>query len=152
MVADPTVNAVWTDSLTGNLLTLKECKNLLRNPVSAWRVNKFNSTYFGKYRSLWSDSPYDLLSIEFASLEGIAAHEVAGKASNYIITGPWKNMDDPKDAMKSARDFIWSQLNFPRMTWANNMLTIKRASLFRYSDQSKVKKYFAADFTGQSER
>jgi hypothetical protein len=125
VVLDPTINGIWVDTLSGNALTLKECRVLLKNPYTAWRVIKYKSTFFGKYHSQWSDSPYELLSIQFSSFDGIVAHAVQGRTSSYIITGPWIDMDDIRSPMRLARDFYWKALNFPTMTWANNMLIIK---------------------------
>ena len=127
IILDPSVNGIWMDSLTGHLLSLKEGKEFLLNPQTAWRVCKYSSTHFGKFHSEKGDGPDKILGINFSSANGITAHAVVGQPDNYVIRGAWRNFDDENALMTQFNEHCWKQLNFPRMTWANNMLTIRSA-------------------------
>jgi len=126
-VLDPTVNAIWVDSLNGNPLPLAMADTLLLDSGRAWRVTKRYVNTYGQYHSETGPmSQPCVFGVEFTEEQALQlkAYWLAQESQDsiWIIKGPWPNFDSqPKYA------YFWNELGFPSNKWANNLLIIRSA-------------------------
>jgi len=125
---DATINSVWTDSLTGEVLSLQKADSFLLSIDSAFRVIKRNAGYFGANQP--QIGPFGspcVVSVQYNvdQIQQLNAYFVQARPADsiYLITGPNPLFDDAQHTEIIKQH--WQALGFPLSEWQDNLLVIR---------------------------
>jgi hypothetical protein len=128
---DPTINAVWCDSLTGKTVSLDSARIFLWDSLRAYRIIKKQSSFFGPYHS---EPMYDGSLCEFTIMftpgftDVPLAYNIDDSNKNFLMRGPLINFDY-RDAVRGnpQQDFYWKAKGVPPSGWGwqDNLLFLR---------------------------